>query len=58
MNWGGFDEHELGWIEPLRYVALAEHAIRHDIVRPLADLGIVLPAAELDALLADTTADG
>ena len=57
-DWGGFDEHELGWIEPARYVALAEHAIRSDIVRPLAELGIVLPSAELDALFAEPAQPG
>jgi len=54
QDWGGFDEHELGWLEPARYVALAEHAIRADIVRPLAELGIVLPSAEVDALFAES----
>jgi hypothetical protein len=51
-NFGDFDEHELGWIEPARYVTLAESAVRDEIVKPLAALGIELPSAEVDALLA------
>jgi len=53
-DFGNFDEHELGWIEPERYVALARSAVLDDIVKPLAELGIDLPSAELAALLDDS----
>jgi hypothetical protein len=49
-DFGDFDEHELGWIEPGRYVTLARSAVLDDIVKPLAELGIHLPDTELDRL--------
>ena len=44
--------HELGWIEPAPYVVLARHAVTNEIIPELEALGVVLPAAELAALLA------
>jgi hypothetical protein len=43
--------HELGWIEPSRYVPLAQSAVRDHIVPELRELGIVVPERELAALL-------
>jgi hypothetical protein len=47
---------ELGWMESQEYAAGAREAVRNCVVRPLARYGIVLPEAEVDALLADTSA--
>jgi hypothetical protein len=52
-DWKPDQVHELGWLEPERYVPLARHAIGDVIVPELRDLGLVLPEAELSALLAD-----
>jgi hypothetical protein len=43
--------HELGWIEPSRYVPLAQGAVRDHIVPELRALGIVVPERELAELL-------
>ncbi len=43
--------HELGWIEPGRYVPLAKRAVTDEIVPGLEALGIVLPEDELARLL-------
>jgi hypothetical protein len=51
-EWQGFDAHELGWMEPSRYVPLALDVVRQEIVAPLRELGLVLPEDELEALLA------
>ena len=50
-EWQGFDVHELGWMEPARYVPLALSAVRDKVVPPLRALGFVLPEAELELLL-------
>lgn len=44
--------HEFGWIEPPRYVPLARRAVTDEIVPELAQIGIVVPPDELEALLA------
>jgi hypothetical protein len=51
VEWQGFDVHELGWIEPARYVPLARGAVRDKVVPPLRALGLVLPESELELLL-------
>jgi hypothetical protein len=51
-EWQGFDVHELGWIEPSRYVPLARRVVREEILPPLRKLGLLLPEAELEELLA------
>ncbi|HEX3850942.1 MAG TPA: hypothetical protein VHW01_08245, partial [Polyangiaceae bacterium] len=51
VEWQGFDVHELGWIEPVRYVPLAQSAMRDKVVPPLRSLGLELPEAELERLL-------
>ena len=51
-EWQGFDVHELGWMEPSRYVPLARKVVRDEILSPLRDIGIVLPEPELEELLA------
>jgi hypothetical protein len=45
--------HELGWIEPARYVPLARAAVTDHIVPALRALGVVLPEKELAELLSD-----
>jgi hypothetical protein len=50
-EWGSFDAHELGWIEPSRYVPLAKSVVSEQIVPPLRALGIAIDAAELEVLL-------
>lgn len=52
-RWAASEVHELGWIEPARYVPLARSAVTDDIVPALRALGIEVPEAELAALLAD-----
>jgi hypothetical protein len=52
-EWSPSDIHELGWIEPERYVPLARGAVTDTIVPSLRALGLVLPEAPLAALLAD-----
>jgi hypothetical protein len=49
--WKPSEIHELGWIEPSRYVPLAQGAVRDHIVPELRALGIVVPEHELAALL-------
>ncbi len=44
------DIHDLGWLEPARFVPLAIRVVRDQIVPALRTLGITLPQAELDAL--------
>ncbi len=51
VDWQGFDVHELGWMEPVRFVPLAQNAIRNEVLPPLRALGLPLPEAELEALL-------
>jgi hypothetical protein len=50
-KFGAYDVHELGWFEPARYVTLAESVVRKDIIRPLAELGIVIPEEQVTVLL-------
>jgi hypothetical protein len=52
-RWEPSAVHELGWVEPVRYVPLARNAVKDHIVPSLRDLGIVLPERELAALLAE-----
>ena len=52
-EWSPAEIHELGWIEPERYVPLARSAVTDGIVPALRALGLVVPEAELAALLAD-----
>jgi hypothetical protein len=52
MEWPAERVHELGWIEPARYEPLAKRAVTEAIVPSLRALGLVLPEAELEALLA------
>ena len=52
-EWLSSEIHELGWIEPARYVPLARGAVRDTIVPALRSLGLVLPEQELAALLSD-----
>ncbi|HEX7671296.1 MAG TPA: diiron oxygenase, partial [Polyangiaceae bacterium] len=52
-EWSPAEIHELGWIEPERYVPLARGAVTDAIVPALRALGLDLPEAELAALLAD-----
>jgi hypothetical protein len=40
----------LGWMPAATYVATARQAVTDDVLAPLARRGIVLPAAEVDAL--------
>jgi hypothetical protein len=51
-QWATFTAHELGWIEPSRYVPLAKSVVREQILPPLAKFGVVIPEADVDALLA------
>lgn len=51
-EWRIEDVHALGWIEPSRYVKLARSVVRDEIVPVLEDIGIVVPKADLEALLA------
>jgi hypothetical protein len=44
--------HEFGWIEPSRYVPLARRAVTEEILPELAEIGIIVPPKELEALLA------
>jgi hypothetical protein len=53
QEWQPSEIHELGWIEPSRYVPLARSAVTEHIVPELRALGLELPQAELDAVLAD-----
>jgi len=48
--------HALGWVQPDAYVPLALHAVRHEIVPGLRAIGLELPEAELEALLAPPSA--
>lgn len=52
MEWPAERVHELGWIEPARYEPLAKRAVTEAIVPSLRELGLVLPDADLEALLA------
>jgi hypothetical protein len=52
QEWQPSEIHELGWIEPARYVPLARSAVTDHIVPELRALGLVLPEAGLEALLA------
>ena len=52
-DWSSSEIHELGWIELERYVPLARAAVVETIVPALRSLGLVLPEAELAALLSD-----
>jgi hypothetical protein len=49
-RYGSFEPSELGWLEGERYMALAERVVREDIVRPLGELGIVVPPEKIAAL--------
>lgn len=51
-EWQGFDVHELGWMEPSRYVPLARNVVRQEILPPLRKLGLILPEEQLETLLA------
>ncbi|MEO7037773.1 MAG: ferritin-like domain-containing protein [Polyangiaceae bacterium] len=51
-EWQGFEVHELGWMEPSRYVPLARAVVRDEILAPLRELGLILPELELETLLA------
>jgi P-aminobenzoate N-oxygenase AurF len=51
-EWQGFDVHELGWMEPSRYVPLVRNVVRQEILAPLRELGLILPEPELETLLA------
>jgi P-aminobenzoate N-oxygenase AurF len=51
VEWRGFDVHELGWMEPTRYVPLARNAMRDEVLPPLRALGLPLPEADLEALI-------
>ena len=51
LPWKPSEIHELGWIEPSRYVPLARAAVTDHIVPELRGLGIVVPERELAALL-------
>lgn len=50
-SWRIEDVHALGWIEPSRYVKLARAVVREEILPVLADIGVVLPTVEVEALL-------
>jgi hypothetical protein len=51
--WQPEEIHELGWIEPARYVPLARGTVTDTIIPSLNALGLVLPERELEALLAE-----
>jgi P-aminobenzoate N-oxygenase AurF len=51
-EWQDFSVHELGWMEPSRYVPLVRDVIRNEVLAPLRELGLVLPEQELARLLA------
>ncbi len=51
-EWSGFDVHELGWIPPVRFVPLAQTAMRDEVLPPLRALGLALPEAQIEELLA------
>jgi hypothetical protein len=50
-EWRIEDVHALGWIEPSRYVALARSVVREEILPVLADIGVVVPTEDVEALL-------
>jgi hypothetical protein len=52
-SWSPSQVHELGWIEPARYVSLARAAVTDSIVPSLRALGLVLPERELEAVLSE-----
>jgi hypothetical protein len=52
QGWRNEDIHELGWIEPDRYTALARSVAEHEILPLLRRLGVVLPEEQVAALLA------
>ena len=51
-EWQGFAQGELGWMAPSRYAVLAREVVRREIVQPLRALGLVLPEADVEPLLA------
>ena len=51
---GGYliaDVRQMGWMVAAEYQQLAHRAIREEVVEPLAAFGIIVPAAEVDAML-------
>jgi len=51
QEWQGVDFHELGWMEPSRFVPLGHSVVREQIIEPLRKLGITWSEPDLEALL-------
>jgi hypothetical protein len=51
-SWTPEEAHELGWIEPERYVPLARSAVTDVILPEIRAIGVKIPEIELAALLA------